>query len=270
MSYRIDFPERLSHRSMIVVGCGGTGGFVAEGLCRLLANTDRDIRLVDFDRVEERNLIRQNFYREDLGQFKSEALARRLARKFNRRIGYSVNPFGMEAHLMGGHNLIIGCVDSGPARQAIAETMSRYSTNWWIDSGNGDSWGQILIGNTVHREAMERSFHSKLKICRALPLPSIQQPHLLKSMPAPKVSCAEAVERDEQDPLINQAMAVLVLDAVRQLINGTCTFMQMYFDLKNSTLRTVPVTPENVSSVTGIPVDRLLKRESKQKGGAHE
>jgi tRNA A37 threonylcarbamoyladenosine dehydratase len=36
-----------------VVGCGGTGGFVAEGLCQMLA-PDIKLMLVDFDRVEQR------------------------------------------------------------------------------------------------------------------------------------------------------------------------------------------------------------------------
>ncbi len=262
MSYKIEFTRWHDTDPITIIGCGGTGGFVSEGLCRLLHGTAHRIRLVDFDRVEERNLVRQNFYPEDLGDFKSQALAKRLSRKFNRPVGYSVNPFGMESHLMGGNNLVIGCVDSGPARQTIAESISRSSTNWWIDAGNGDSWGQILIGNTDRMELLEHSFELKPGICKALPLPSTQQPHILRGMSAPKVSCAEAVERDEQDPLINQAMAVLVLDAVRKLIGGTCTFMQIYLDLENSTLRTVPVTPENVSSITGIPVSQLAERQT--------
>jgi len=260
LSYKIDFSPRRDDIPITVVGCGGTGGFVAEGLCRLLAKTEHPIRLVDFDRVEERNLVRQNFYPEDLGDFKSQALAKRLSRKFRRPVGYSVNPFGMDSHMLSGKNLVIGCVDNGPARQAIAESVGRSWTNWWIDAGNGDSWGQILIGSTSRMELLEHSFHSKQGVCKALPLPNLQQPHILLGLPAPKVSCAEAVERDEQDPLINQAMAVLVLDAVRKLIGGTCTFMQIYFDLENSALRTVPVTPENVAAVTGLTVNQLLEQ----------
>ena len=37
------------------------------------------IVLVDHDRVEPHNLLRQNFYPEDVGRFKSQALADRLA-----------------------------------------------------------------------------------------------------------------------------------------------------------------------------------------------
>ena len=64
-----------------VVGCGGTGGFVAEGLCRLLQGRKATIVLVDHDRVEPHNLLRQNFYpAATWARFKSEALADRLAK----------------------------------------------------------------------------------------------------------------------------------------------------------------------------------------------
>ena len=57
----------------------GPGGFVAEGLCRLFQGRKATIVLVDHDRVEPHNLLRQNFYAEDVGKFKSQALADRLA-----------------------------------------------------------------------------------------------------------------------------------------------------------------------------------------------
>ncbi|MDO8690685.1 MAG: ThiF family adenylyltransferase, partial [Dehalococcoidia bacterium] len=79
--------------SVTVVGCGGTGGHVAEGLCRQLPPRCK-IVLVDPDRVEQRNLVRQNFLQGELGQFKSEALALRLARQYQRTVGYSVYPIG--------------------------------------------------------------------------------------------------------------------------------------------------------------------------------
>jgi tRNA A37 threonylcarbamoyladenosine dehydratase len=53
---------------IFVVGCGGTGGFVAEGLCRLLVGKKADIILVDHDRVERHNLKRQCFYESDMGK----------------------------------------------------------------------------------------------------------------------------------------------------------------------------------------------------------
>ena len=63
-----------------MVGCGGTGGFVAEGLCRLFQGRDATIVLVDHDRVEPHNLLQPEFLSRMMsGQFKSQALADRLS-----------------------------------------------------------------------------------------------------------------------------------------------------------------------------------------------
>ena len=70
MPYYLDNAFLLDNPWITVVGCGGTGGFVAEGLCRLFQGRQATIVLVDHDRVEPHNLLRQNFYAEDVGKFK--------------------------------------------------------------------------------------------------------------------------------------------------------------------------------------------------------
>ena len=69
MVYRLANKFGSYRNAIAVVGCGGTGGFAAEGICRLLAGrtVPKQLVLIDGDRVEERNLGRQNFYPEDLG-----------------------------------------------------------------------------------------------------------------------------------------------------------------------------------------------------------
>jgi tRNA A37 threonylcarbamoyladenosine dehydratase len=47
--------------TIVLVGCGGTGGFVAEALCRLLLGRRASLFLVDPDRVEAANVSRQAF-----------------------------------------------------------------------------------------------------------------------------------------------------------------------------------------------------------------
>jgi sulfur carrier protein ThiS adenylyltransferase len=78
----------LLQRAVVgIAGCGGLGSNAALSLTR--AGVGRLI-LVDPDVVEESNLNRQQFFREDLGRRKVEALAARLR---------SVNPaIGLEAH----------------------------------------------------------------------------------------------------------------------------------------------------------------------------
>jgi len=239
--------------AVIIVGCGGTGGFVADGLARMLPR-DKDLVLIDMDTVEERNLNRQSFTAADVGLFKSEALAKRLAGKYQRPIQYSVLPVGAGELPRG---IIVGCLDNGPARQAIADHL--HDGQWWVDSGNGRNFGQVLLGNST-TEKLRPSFVADL--CFRLPLPTIQLPALLAQVPR-QLSCAEAVAADEQGPTINQAMGALVVEVVRRIIEGTCPWMQLYLDLDAGTLTPTMASPEVVSRLTGIKPSKLIDKRGR-------
>ncbi len=237
-----DFATRFKYEVMIV-GCGGTGGFVAEGICRLLP-TSVPLILVDPDRVEERNLQRQNFFPEDLGKLKSEALAQRLSRKYHRAIAYSILPVSLTP--VGFNNLVIGCVDNGPARRDIAARFTTTYGNapaWWVDASNGENFGQILIGNRTGAAQYRTS--EKGDRFYSLPLPTQQRPDLLRERRG-VTSCADI---EEQGPTINQSMAALVIEVVRRLIAGTCPWIQFYLDMELGTLQPVLVTPETVEEI---------------------
>jgi len=258
--------------NIIVVGCGGTGGFVAEGLCRLLSGSDIPIILIDPDRVEPHNLVRQHFYAGDVGKFKSQALAERLCRQFGRRIGFSVYPYMPDLVLERYGNslsrpalqgIIIGCVDNAEARRTIGETL-RFG-NWWLDAGNGLASGQVLLGNAQDRRSLEGSFIEESREVIRLPIPTWQLPGLL-APPTRKEpdnqDCAEAVATEEQGPVINQAMATLVLEFVHRMLKGTLTWMGAYIDLEAGTLQTVPAEPETVARMCGVKVDTLITQGS--------
>ena len=257
--------------SIMVVGCGGTGGFVAEGLCRMAPV--RRLILVDHDRVERRNIGRQNFYEGDLGRFKSQALAERLAWRFNKEVEFStarIEELGLGWRGM----LTIGCVDNPGARRRLQYTSDgrpyfygyirehsyQHIGGWYIDAGNGEHHGQVLIGNSFDYE-LNRAFSPAGGMCLKLPLPTLQQPSLLAPSPdAPRRDCAEAVAADEQSPVINQMMAGLVLTFVHKLLTGTLTWMAAYIDLESGSLSTVDATPEAVARITGHTLRQLEYR----------
>ena len=62
-----------------IIGSGGTGGYAVSFLARLLAGGDHTIHVYDGDRVEVKNLKRQNFLVSDLDLNKAEALCKRVA-----------------------------------------------------------------------------------------------------------------------------------------------------------------------------------------------
>lgn len=270
MSYTISLQDTLKRPRIAVVGCGGTGGFVAEGLSRLLIDSDHTLMLIDPDRVEPHNLRRQNFFAGDVGKFKAQVLAERLARQYGRKIGYSVWPYDRDIFdiPMGGgmlskevSTLIIGCVDNALARRAIADGLKH--EDWWLDAGNGHHSGQVLIGNTTDVTHLGEGFDKGEQTVRRLPAPSLQLPSLLAppTKEAPQLDCAEAVAIEEQSPTINQAMATLVLDFMYRLLNDKLTWMGAYIDLDAGTLQTVPADPVTVARMCSVKVDLLMANE---------
>ena len=252
---------------LIVVGCGGTGSFVAEGLCRLF-KSNHPLLLIDHDRVEPHNLRRQNFFDRDVGKFKAQALAERLALQYGRGVGYSVYPFDQNLlgdGLGGGlytkviHGIIIGCVDNAAARRDIATGVG-FGT-WWLDAGNGRNSGQVLLGDTNNVETLKGSFNKEEMEVTHLPMPSMQLPSILippvRAEPK-QLDCAEVIEADEQSPVINQAMATLVLEFVHRLLQGNLTWMGAYIDLEAGTLQTVPIEPITIARMFSVKVDTLF------------
>jgi PRTRC genetic system ThiF family protein len=238
---------------------------------------ENQLYLVDPDRIEERNLLRQNFYRQDIGRFKAQVLAERLAQQFGRRIEYLTSPIEQMSITDRGV-LTIGCVDNPGAREKLQ--WDGYQMNgqfsycgiggWYIDAGNAEYSGQVLIGNALIKE-----LHYALRgeTWNLLPLPTVQQPSLLVAAPVKQANCAEAVAAEEQSPVINQAMANLVLTFVHKLLKGELAWMGAYLDLESGSLTTVPATPENVSRMTGLSeyylgVPKRKSRKVKEKAAA--
>jgi len=260
--YTAKYDQKRINNDVLVVGCGGTGGFVAEGLCRILPEDFR-IVLQDHDRVEDRNLIRQNFFASDLGKFKSQALAERLSNNYRRAVGYKVFPFGLHySNMYAVPSIIIGCVDNSEARRLIS--LEPMGLMWWIDAGNGYHSGQVLVGN-MNKNGMVGSFLPNSGIARGLPLPSVQLPGILAPVAAPLPDCATAVQQEEQSKIINQMMATLVLQTVDSLIHNRLTWMAQYVDLENGTLTTVRIEPKTIARLLGVRVDTLINDSEPEK-----
>lgn len=259
--------QREGEVNIVLVGCGGTGGFLAEALCRLLIGRSSRLHLVDPDRVAPHNVARQAFDRRDIGRFKSEVLAERLARRFEREVSYSVLPYDRDLHakVFEGTSavlrLIVGCVDNAAARGSIAATLdqpswsARYRNQvWWLDCGNSRNSGQVLLGNMTRAEDLRRAFIPAHQRCRALPAPSLQRPDLLTATPDPRppMDCAEAVAEGEQGPTINQVVASIAASFVEKLLAGTCGWMASYFDMDVGMLRGLPADPKLVADIAGL------------------
>lgn len=268
--YRIEIgdPRRIA---VILVGCGGTGSFAALHLARLAYEARRgggpalDLAFVDPDTVEEKNIGRQNFCPAEIGQPKAVALATRYSLAF----GLSILP-GVQ-RFEGGNTradltLVIGCVDSPASRAQIAAAIGSERRGWWwLDAGNDEHSGQVLIGNG------QKAVIDPTLGCVGLPWPSVQEPGLVQGSGGAgeqgrELSCAELLALNAQSLMINQAMGGwLATYAYRLLLGRDLDIYQTWLDLRSGSVRSVGITEGEVVGVGEAPVE---EREIGLEGGA--
>jgi hypothetical protein len=105
---------------VVVCGIGALGSTAVS----LLRNAPAALRLVDFDRVEAKNLAAQWFVKASLGKNKAEAARLQLANFYDRRA--DVEAFGVRlaptnaAQLLADCALAVDCFDNAESRLALA------------------------------------------------------------------------------------------------------------------------------------------------------
>jgi len=67
--------KKIQETSVAVIGLGGLGSWLSEFLVRIGV---KNLAIVDFDIVEEKNLNRQNFIIDDIGKLKIDSIEKRL------------------------------------------------------------------------------------------------------------------------------------------------------------------------------------------------
>ncbi len=112
--------ERLKQSQITICGAGALGANLTENLAR---SGLESIKVIDRDRVEERNLSTQPYYRTDIGMFKVKALANALYRAIG--IKLEVEPKELTAatvkKLLPTTDLVIDTFDNSHSRQMVTE-----------------------------------------------------------------------------------------------------------------------------------------------------
>ena len=104
---------------IVICGVGALGSAVAVS-CR---NLDATLRLVDFDRVESKNLLAQAYVKQSVGKHKATALKLQLQNFW----GTKVEAFGVRLHagnaaeLLGDGDLLVDCLDNAQSRQVVSD-----------------------------------------------------------------------------------------------------------------------------------------------------
>lgn len=162
------FPVKI-----VLLGAGGTGGCLIPHLYRMAYASEMNIRIIicDGDIVEEKNLLRQNFIRQDIGKNKARVLAERYAEAFgilaeyvpefiedSGRLFQLIKPdFVYDPHKSPRATqrvILIGAVDNNKSRQICHEVFCQAKHLIYIDAGNGLQTGQVVCGIREHGETI--------------------------------------------------------------------------------------------------------------------
>lgn len=269
--------------NIILVGCGGTGSYMAQHIGRiLLALNQRGQRarslFVDHDHVERKNVGRQLFCDAELGRNKAEALALRYGTAWG--LDITAVPERFTSSLMGRPeqgtlNIVVGCVDNAAARGELANALitnqsGRAPHTWWLDCGNHAEAGQVLLGSAIAAEQLKGAFPVE-EICQALPAPSVQRPELLISKPeekaASRLSCAELAAANLQSLNINCRVAAEAADMLtRLLVTRNLRRFACELNLAAGSMKSFYPSPETVARAINKPVSFVQAKQAKQGG----
>lgn len=158
---------------IVMLGAGGTGAHIAPHLYRLLYALERPVKFIicDGDKVEPKNLVRQNFTEADLGENKARVIAERYSDVFGLETSYIprfiedagqleelLRPEVFRHYVYGSEPntgrwvtnselvILIGAMDNNKSRKLCHEVFLRARDLVYIDSGNGEYTGQIVCG----------------------------------------------------------------------------------------------------------------------------
>jgi molybdopterin-synthase adenylyltransferase len=139
---------RLHAFPVTICGAGALGANITESLARTGFGR---LRVIDRDRVEERNLSTQPYYRSDIGAHKAKILANTLYRA----LGVTVDAQTVELtpantrRLLAGSALVIDTFDNSAGRQAVKEWCEA-ATIPCLHAGLAGDYAEV-IWNEIYR-----------------------------------------------------------------------------------------------------------------------
>jgi len=272
--------NRAVDKVVVVMGTGGTGGYLIPHLARYISLINKTRRgamgssradtiklvIVDGDLVEEKNLIRQNFIVSDIGKPKAEVLARRYSTAFGLDIAYANSfletPEAIDRvvfnQVRNAKPIIVSCVDNNKTRRLIwkwYEKRSQLYESFWLDSGNEEHHGQIVVGyrcrfptirgmDSTHTDRAPftlpnyfEMFPTAFEDLGMLPTEEI----------AARASCAEAALENPQTIFVNMMASQVLLNILQQILkHEPLNHHMVYFKTLTNQSSPVRLTEKNL------------------------
>ncbi|MEA5553062.1 ThiF family adenylyltransferase [Anabaena cylindrica UHCC 0172] len=144
--------KKLKDYPVTICGAGALGANIVENLAR--SGFDK-LTVIDCDRIEERNLSTQPYYRNDVGAFKAKILANNLYRAIGTKIDAKTKELtsANTNQLLQDSQLIIDAFDNSVARQAVKDyaDQKRFPC---LHAGLSSDYAEV-IWNDVYRVPSE-------------------------------------------------------------------------------------------------------------------
>lgn len=245
--------------TIFVIGAGGTGSQVITNLARMnmalqaMGHPGLHITVYDPDIVTEANIGRQLFCESELGENKAIALVTRI----NRFFGYTWSaenccyPSRRNRNKDSGRlaNIIITCTDNVRSRLDLWQLLKNHrETNinnektplYWMDFGNTQNTGQVLIGNIRNKIPQPTSD-------KYIPMPKmnviteeISYSTIKEEDSGPSCSLAEALRK--QDLFINSMLAQVGCNILWKMFKeGRTIHRGAYVNLTTLRVNPIPV-----------------------------
>lgn len=244
-------PELITNPiNVVVVGAGGTGSRVIEGLACLHRAIKAkghpfglQVTVIDPDTVSEANVGRQAFYPCDVGHSKAHTLVNRVNMALNGEAIWnaSATMLTAETGLYAAH-IVIGAVDNRKARLSILRALENAGggNRYWLDLGNRVADGQVVLGEVTSRK---RKTDDPERLPHAGELyPELIDPSLEDLDDAPSCSLAEALEK--QALFINPAVCVQAMNLLWLLLTkGELEYHGAFINLEFGTVLPLRVDP---------------------------
>jgi len=147
--YRTDsVMAKLKDFPVTICGAGALGANLAENLAR--AGFGK-LKVIDRDRIEERNLSTQPYYRSDVGTFKAKILANNLYRAIGTKVEAETKELTAmnAAQLLKDSGLIVDVFDNSISRQAVKDYANLTGTTC-LHAGLSADYAEV-IWNDVYR-----------------------------------------------------------------------------------------------------------------------
>ena len=140
--------ERMQATPVTICGAGALGANITESLARAGFQT---FRLIDDDRVEERNLSTQPYQRGDIGAMKAKMMANMLYRAVGAQVDARIQRLTdtTAEKLLSGSTLVIDTFDNSPSRQLVTDWCAATDTPC-LHAGLASDYAEI-IWNTQYR-----------------------------------------------------------------------------------------------------------------------